>query len=67
VRPPRPRPASTSQPSTTPPVALFAVGVYKATALVGEWHRSGLQMVLIGLGAALAGFVVGRLFGVSGG
>ncbi len=48
-------------------VALFAVGAYKATALVGEWRRSGLQMVLIGLGAALAGFVVGRLFGISGG
>jgi VIT1/CCC1 family predicted Fe2+/Mn2+ transporter len=48
-------------------VALFAVGAYKATTLVGEWRRSGLQMVLIGLGAALAGFVVGRLFGVSGG
>jgi vacuolar iron transporter family protein len=48
-------------------VALFAVGAYKATALVGEWRRSGLQMVLIGLGAALAGFIVGRLFGVSGG
>src|SRR5262249_11970606 len=48
-------------------VALFAVGAYKATTLVGEWRRSGLQMVLIGLGAALAGFVVGRLFGASGG
>src|SRR5262249_16986868 len=48
-------------------VAVFAVGAYKASTLVGEWRRSGLQMVLIGLGAALAGFVVGRIFGLSGG
>jgi VIT1/CCC1 family predicted Fe2+/Mn2+ transporter len=35
-------------------------------SLVGDWRRSGVEMVIIGLGAALAGFVVGRLFGVSG-
>jgi len=44
---------------------LFGVGAYKAASLVGDWRRSGIQMVLIGLGAALTGFVVGRLFGVS--
>jgi len=44
---------------------LFGVGAYKATSLVGDWRRSGAQMVLIGLGAALAGFLVGRVFGVS--
>src|SRR3984893_9186396 len=48
--------------SRTPPVG---VGAYKAASLVGDWRRSGVEMVLIGLGAALAGFVVGRLFGVS--
>jgi predicted membrane protein (TIGR00267 family) len=47
-------------------VALFAVGAYKATSLVGDWRKSGVQMVLIGLGAALAGFVVGRIFHTSG-
>jgi VIT1/CCC1 family predicted Fe2+/Mn2+ transporter len=46
-------------------VALFAVGAYKATTLVGRVWRSGIEMALIGLGAALVGFVVGRLFGVS--
>jgi VIT1/CCC1 family predicted Fe2+/Mn2+ transporter len=44
---------------------LFGVGAYKAASLVGDWRRSGAQMVLIGLGAALAGFLVGRVFGVS--
>jgi VIT1/CCC1 family predicted Fe2+/Mn2+ transporter len=44
---------------------LFGVGAYKAASLVGDWRRSGAQMVLIGLGAALAGFAVGRVFGVS--
>jgi vacuolar iron transporter family protein len=43
-------------------VALFAVGAYKARSFVGDWRRSGLEMVVIGLGAALAGFVVGRIF-----
>ena len=47
-------------------IALFAVGAYKARALVGDWRKSGIQMVLIGLGAAVAGFVVGRIFGAAG-
>jgi VIT1/CCC1 family predicted Fe2+/Mn2+ transporter len=47
-------------------IALFAVGAYKATSLVGDWRKSGIEMVLIGLGAAVAGFVVGRIFGASG-
>jgi VIT1/CCC1 family predicted Fe2+/Mn2+ transporter len=45
--------------------ALFGVGAYKAATMVGDWRRSGLQMLLIGMGAAAAGFVIGRLFGVS--
>jgi len=48
-------------------VALFAVGAYKARSLVGDWRKSGLQMLVIGLGAALAGFVIGRIFGAAGG
>jgi predicted membrane protein (TIGR00267 family) len=50
----------------TSATALFGIGAYKAVSLVGDWRRSGVEMVIIGLGAALAGFVVGRLFGVSG-
>jgi predicted membrane protein (TIGR00267 family) len=43
-------------------VTLFGVGVYSAKTLVGDWRRSGLQMVAIGLGAAAIGFLIGRLF-----
>lgn len=43
-------------------VTLFAVGVYSAKTLVGDWRKSGVQMVAIGLGAAALGFLIGRLF-----
>jgi len=43
-------------------VTLFAVGVYSAKTLVGDWRKSGIQMVAIGLGAAALGFLIGRLF-----
>jgi predicted membrane protein (TIGR00267 family) len=48
-------------------VTLFAVGVYSAKTLVGDWRKSGLQMVAIGLGAAAVGFLIGRLFHTVGG
>jgi VIT1/CCC1 family predicted Fe2+/Mn2+ transporter len=44
-------------------VALFLVGWYRARSTVGRPGRSGLQMVLIGLAAALAGFAIGHLIG----
>jgi VIT1/CCC1 family predicted Fe2+/Mn2+ transporter len=47
-------------------LALFAVGVYSAVSLIGDWRRNGLQFVAIGLGAAAVGFAVGRLFGATG-
>ena len=43
-------------------LVLFGVGVYSAVTLVGDWRLSGLRMLVIGLGAAGVGFVVGRLF-----
>lgn len=43
-------------------LVLFAVGVYSAVTLVGDWRRSGAKMLVIGLGAAGIGFLVGRLF-----
>jgi len=43
-------------------IALFSVGVYSAKTLVGDWRRSGVQMVAIGLGAAALGFLIARLF-----
>ena len=42
---------------------LFFVGIYKAKVTVGKPSKSGLQMVLIGMGAALAGYLIGLLFG----
>jgi VIT1/CCC1 family predicted Fe2+/Mn2+ transporter len=42
-------------------LVLFGVGVYSAKSLVGDWRRSGLKMLLIGLGAAAIGFAIGHL------
>ena len=43
-------------------ITLFGVGVYSALTLVGDWRAMGLRMVVIGLGAAGLGYLVGRLF-----
>jgi VIT1/CCC1 family predicted Fe2+/Mn2+ transporter len=47
-------------------IALFAVGAYTAVTLVGDWRRTGLKFLAIGLGAAAVGFVIGRLFNATG-
>jgi VIT1/CCC1 family predicted Fe2+/Mn2+ transporter len=44
-------------------VALFAVGAIKARMTVGSPTRSGIQMMLIGILSALAGYAIGALFG----
>jgi len=46
-------------------ITLFAVGAYSAKTLVGDWRKSGIQMMAIGLGAAAAGFLIGRLFQIA--
>lgn len=46
-------------------VALFVVGFYKAKTFVGNPVKSGVQMLIIGLGAAFVGFLIGRLFNVT--
>lgn len=43
-------------------LVLFATGVYQALTLVGSWWRSGVRMVLIGLGAAFLGFLIAKIF-----
>lgn len=43
-------------------LVLFAVGVYSSITRVGAWWKNGSKMVLIGLGAAGVGFLIGRLF-----
>jgi VIT1/CCC1 family predicted Fe2+/Mn2+ transporter len=47
-------------------VTLFGVGVCSAVTLVGDWRKSGLQLMAIGLGAAAVGFFIGRLFHTAG-
>jgi len=43
-------------------LVLFGVGVYKAKTYVGSWWKSGIQMFLIGMGAAIVGFIIGKIF-----
>jgi VIT1/CCC1 family predicted Fe2+/Mn2+ transporter len=43
-------------------LVLFGVGAYSAITLVGDWRRSGLKMIAIGLGAAAVGFAIGLVF-----
>jgi vacuolar iron transporter family protein len=47
-------------------LVLFGVGVYSSVTLVGDWRKNGLKMVVIGLGAAAVGFLIGRLFHTAG-
>ncbi len=46
-------------------VTLFAVGAYQALTLVGSWWKSGIRMILIGIGAAVIGYFIARLFHAS--
>jgi predicted membrane protein (TIGR00267 family) len=43
-------------------VILAAVGIYKAETTFGNPLKSAVQMVLIGMGAAVAGYLIGLLF-----
>jgi len=40
-------------------IALFAIGWYEASITVGPFWKSGLRMLLIGMGAGLAGYLIG--------
>ena len=44
-------------------VALFGIGWYEAKITVGSWWREGLEMLVIGLGGGVAGYLIGRLVG----
>jgi VIT1/CCC1 family predicted Fe2+/Mn2+ transporter len=48
-------------------LVLFGVGAYSAMTLTGDWRRSGTQMVLIGLGAALLGYLISSALGALAG
>jgi VIT1/CCC1 family predicted Fe2+/Mn2+ transporter len=43
-------------------VVLAGIGIYKAKMTLGKPFKSALQMVLIGMGAAVAGYLIGLLF-----
>ena len=43
-------------------IALFAIGAVKARLTVGNLFKSGIQMAVIGIVSALAGYLVGMLF-----
>jgi VIT1/CCC1 family predicted Fe2+/Mn2+ transporter len=61
-----PREASIGASIALSAVVLFLVGAYEAKTSIGDWRKKGLQMTAIGLGAALVGYVVGKLFGAAG-
>src|SRR2546427_7754316 len=46
-------------------VALFGIGWYEAKITVGSWWRVALEMLGIGLGGGIAGYVIGRLVGAA--
>jgi VIT1/CCC1 family predicted Fe2+/Mn2+ transporter len=43
-------------------IALFLLGAIKAKITIGNWFGAGMQLMMIGILAALAGFAVGYLF-----
>ncbi|MGA8543294.1 MAG: VIT1/CCC1 transporter family protein [Thermoplasmata archaeon] len=40
-------------------IALFGIGWYEASITVGPFWKSGVRMLLIGMGAGLVGFLIG--------
>ncbi len=45
-------------------LVLFLVGSVKASVSHRDWFKSGFEMVVIGMGAGVIGYLVGFLFGV---
>lgn len=43
-------------------VSLFSIGAYQAKIFVGNPFKNGIRMVVIGMTAALIGFIVGKIF-----
>jgi len=43
-------------------VVLLAAGFYKAKMTIGSPVKSALQMAVIGMSAALAGYFIGKIF-----
>ena len=47
-------------------LVLFCVGALKAKLSIGNWKRSGFELMIIGIVAALVGYGVGFLLKVYG-
>jgi VIT1/CCC1 family predicted Fe2+/Mn2+ transporter len=45
-------------------LTLFTIGAYKTKITKRNWVKSGLEMLTVALLAAVAGYVIGYLFGV---
>lgn len=45
-------------------LVLFGVGVYESKIYVGNWVKNGIKMLIIGMSAALIGFIIGKIFHV---
>lgn len=46
-------------------IFLFAIGAYKAKLTIGSPWKSGVEMLLIGTAAAVAGYLIGLFLGTS--
>jgi VIT1/CCC1 family predicted Fe2+/Mn2+ transporter len=46
-------------------LVLFGVGAYKGKITLGNWIKSGIEMAIIGFGAAMAGYAIGAYLGVN--
>lgn len=46
-------------------IVLFLAGIIKAKFTVGEWWKAGLEMMLIGGVAAVAGYLIGAWLGMA--
>lgn len=44
-------------------MALFAMGAYKGKLTLGDWMRSGFEIAVIGMIAAIAGYAIGAAAG----
>lgn len=46
-------------------ISLFITGALEAKINIGNWIKKGIQLMLIGIVAAVIGFAIGKLLGVS--
>ena len=44
-------------------LVLFAIGAEKARLTIGDWRKSGIEMLLVGILAAISGYAIGILLG----